>query len=425
MIEYVKEMKFSAKRQKLISVYEFICPMIKSQHTSDRSQSHGSGNDGAGGKKDDTESVDSGNGDVEYVGWSVSGGKMILAGKSSATQGKTKQALLYGVSCTEELEEKNKEAAMTEEDIDLLLGGSSVESTEEKESLLTEEDVQVLLDGASVTSTKQKECKIAEDKVEVSSVCGSVGTKSFEPTSIEELASGGYVVTTEPGSTEELAGGSSVEVKDTEVVEKSGVMSLACTEELAGGSSAKVKDPEIHHSEDKSEVLPMTEHKSTEEIVGGASAEVKDTEIKEKSEVLSVTGTEPASSEELDNCGSSAEVKDAEIDESEVLSVTGSTEELENGGGSAEVKDAEMEEKLEVLSVTGTEPVNNASTEKKTEETGQSSENFEDSEKEHVIIDVVDVINIMPLPDVNCQTSEFCIDNLSPVKEETIVPQIK
>ena len=42
-----------------------------------------------------------------------------------------------------------------------------------------------------------------------------------------------------------------------------------------------------------------------------------------------------------------------------------------------------------------------------------------------MIIDVVDVINIMPLPDINCQTSEFCIDNLSPVKEETIVPQIK
>ena len=75
--------------------------------------------------------------------------------------------------------------------------------------------------------------------------------------------------------------------------------------------------------------------------------------------------------------------------------------------------------------MTGTEPVNNASTQKKTEETGQSSENFEDCEKEHVIIEVVDVINIMPLPDVNCQTSEFCIDNLSPVKEETIVLQIK
>ena len=159
MIEYVKEMKFSAKRQKLISVYEFICPMIKSQHTSDRSQSCGSGNDGAGGKKDDTESDDSGNGDVEYVGWSVGGGKMILAGKSSTTQGKTKQTLLYGVSCTEVLEEKNKEAAMTEEDIDVLLGGGSVESTEEKESLMTEEDIQVLLDGASVTSTKKKSAK--------------------------------------------------------------------------------------------------------------------------------------------------------------------------------------------------------------------------------------------------------------------------
>ena len=106
-IEYVKEIKFSAKRQKLISVYEFICPMIKSQHTSDRSQSHGSGNDSARGKKDDTESDDSGN-DVEYVGWSVGGGKMILVGKSSTTQGKTKQALLYGVSCTEVLEEKNR-----------------------------------------------------------------------------------------------------------------------------------------------------------------------------------------------------------------------------------------------------------------------------------------------------------------------------
>ena len=101
-IEYVKEMKFSLKRQKMISIYKFICPMIKSQHTTDRSQSCGSGNDGAGGEKDDTESDDSGHGDVEYVGWSVGGGKMIPAGKSSTTEGKTKQAVLYGASSMEE-----------------------------------------------------------------------------------------------------------------------------------------------------------------------------------------------------------------------------------------------------------------------------------------------------------------------------------
>ena len=131
----------------------------------------------------------------------------------------------------------------------------------------------------------------------------------------------------------------------------------------------------------------------TEEVSGGSSAEVKDTEVKEKSEVLSVADTEE---------------------------VPG-TEELP-GGSSAEVKDPEIEEKSEVLSVTGTEHVNNASTEQKTEDTYQNSENFEDSEKEDAIIDVVNVINIMPFPDVNCQTSEFCIDNLSPVKEEPIVP---
>ena len=262
-IDFVKEMKCSVKKQKFISVFEFICPMIKSQHTTDRSQSCGSGNDGAGGKKDETGSDDSGHGDVEYVGWSVGGGKMILAGKST-TEGKTKQAVLYGVSSTEEtsngvsdvectkleqksevLEEKNKEATITEADIEVLLGGGSVESTEEKESLMTEEENQVLLAGTGVTSTKEKERTMAEDKVEVSSVGCSVG-------STEELAGGSSVGSTEPASTEELAGGSSVEVKDTEIKEKSGVLSMAGTEELAGGGSAEVKDPEI---EEKSEVL--------------------------------------------------------------------------------------------------------------------------------------------------------------------------
>ena len=89
------------------------------------------------------------------------------------------------------------------------------------------------------------------------------------------------------------------------------------------------------------------------------------------------------------------------------------------------MKDSETEEKSEVLSVAGTQHLVQCKYRKKTEDTGQSSENFEDSEKEDVIIDVLNVINIMLLPDVNCQTSEFCIDNLSPVKEETIVPQIK
>ena len=164
--------------------------MIKSQHTTDRSQSRGSGNDGAGGKKYDTESDDGGHGDVEYVGWSVGGGKMIPAGKSSTTECKPKQAVLYGVSSTEETSNSvNLECTELDQKSEVL-------EEKKQEATMTEADIQVLLAGTGVTSTKQNECTMTEDKVEVLSVGCSVGS-------------------TEPASTEEVPGSSFAEVKDT------------------------------------------------------------------------------------------------------------------------------------------------------------------------------------------------------------------
>ena len=63
-IEYMKEQRFSKSRQKYISVYEFICPIIKSQFGVEKSKR---GSNGGGQEDKDDESSEETNDDIMYV----------------------------------------------------------------------------------------------------------------------------------------------------------------------------------------------------------------------------------------------------------------------------------------------------------------------------------------------------------------------